>query len=65
LKVRVVWAVENEYGIEFLLITAHERTRLRHFIWKRMNRSALRDTPPLFTLVDHSSSRRPRLKSLP
>jgi hypothetical protein len=65
LKVRVVWAVENEYGIEFLLITARERTRLRHFIWKRMDRSALRDAPPLFTLVDHSSSRRPRLKSLP
>jgi len=65
LKVRVVWAVENEYGIEFLLITARERTRLRHFIWKRMDRSVLRDAPPLFTLVDHLSSRRPRLKSLP
>lgn len=65
-EVRVVWAAENEYGIEFLRVTARERTRLRHFIWKHMNRSTLRDGLPLFTLVDHSTSpRRPHLKSLP
>ena len=64
-KVRVVWAVENEYGIEFLLVAARERSRLRHFIWKHMNRSTLRSGPPLFTLVDHSSPRRTNLKSLP
>lgn len=63
--VRVVWAAENEFGIEFLRVTARERTRLRHFIWKHMNCSTLRDGPPLFTLVDHSSPRRPHLKSLP
>lgn len=64
-EIRVIWALENEYGIEFLRVTARERTRLRHFIWKHMNRSALRGGPPLFTLVDHSSPRRPYLKSLP
>jgi hypothetical protein len=64
-EVRVIWAVEDEYGIEFLLVTARERTRLRRFIWKHMNRSTLRGGPPLFTLVDQSSSRRPQLKSLP
>ena len=64
-EVRVVWATEHEYGIEFLRVTARERTRLRHFLWKHMNRSTLRGGPPLFTLVDHSSPRRPHLKSLP
>ncbi len=37
--VRVIWAAENEYGIEFLRVTARERTQLCHFIWKRMNRA--------------------------
>jgi hypothetical protein len=64
-EVRVVWVAGNEYGIEFLRVTARERTRLRHFLWKHMNRSTLRGGPPLFTLVDHSSPRRPHLKSLP
>jgi hypothetical protein len=64
-EVRVVWAAENEYGIEFLRVTARELTRLRHFIWKHMNRSTLRGGPPLFTLVNHSRPRRPHLKSLP
>jgi hypothetical protein len=64
-EVRVIWSHENEYGIEFLCVTARELTRLRHFIWKHMNRSTLRGGPPLFTLVDHSSPRRPHLKSLP
>ena len=64
-EVRVIWATENDYGIEFLRVTARELTRLRHFIWKHMNRSTLRGGPPLFTLVDHSSPRRPQLKSLP
>ena len=64
-EVRVIWAAENAYGIEFLRVTTRERTRLRHFIWKHMNRSALRGGPPLFTLVDHSSPRRFHLKSLP
>jgi len=62
--IRVIWAAENEYGIEFLRVTAREQTQLRHFIWKRMNRSMLRGGPPLFTLIDHSSTRRPHLKSL-
>lgn len=64
-KVRVVWVVGNEYGIEFLLVTAKERTRLRHFIWKRMNHSTLKGGLPLFTLIDHSGPRRRHLKSLP
>jgi hypothetical protein len=64
-EVRVIWAVEDEYGIEFLLVTTRERTRLRRFIWKHMNRSTLRGGPPLFTLVDQASPRRPQLKSLP
>ena len=63
-EIRVIWAAGNEYGIEFLRVTARERTRLRHFIWKHMNCSTLRDGLPLFTLVDHSSSSRPQLKSL-
>ena len=63
-EVRVIWATENEYGIEFLRVVARERTRLRHFIWKHMNRSTLRDWPLLFTLVDHSSPRRLHFKSL-
>ena len=62
--VRVIWAAENEYGIEFLRVTARERPQLRPFIWKRMNRSTLRGGRPLFTLIDHSSTRRPHLKSL-
>ena len=62
--VRVIWAEDNEYGIEFLRVTARERTQLRHFIWKRMNRSTFRGGRPLFTLIDHSSTRRPHLKSL-
>jgi PilZ domain len=64
-EVRVIWAVEAEYGIEFLLVTARERTRLRRFIWKHMNRATLSGGPPLFTLVDQASSRRPQLKALP
>ena len=64
-EVRVIWAIEDEYGIEFLLVTARERTRLRRFIWKHMNRATLRGGPPLFTLVDQASSRQPQLKALP
>ena len=64
-EVRVVWATEHEYGIEFLRVTARERTRLRHFLWKQITRSTLKGELPLFTLVDHSSPRRPHLKSLP
>jgi len=64
-EVRVAWAEENEYGIEFLHITARELTRLCRFIWKHLNRSTLEGGPPLFTLVDHSSPQRPHLKSLP
>ena len=65
LKVQVVWAVENEYGIEFLRVKAQMRTQLRNFIWKHISRSTLKGGPPLFALIDHSSPRRPRLKSLP
>ncbi|MEI8013409.1 MAG: PilZ domain-containing protein [Nitrospira sp.] len=62
---RVIWAAENEYGIEFLHITAREQARLRHFIWKQMNRSILKGNPPSLTLQDHSHPRQPQLKSLP
>jgi len=64
-EVLVIWAAGNEYGIKFFHVTARERTRLRHFIWKHMNRSTLRGGPPLFTLADNSSPRLPHLKSLP
>lgn len=64
-EVRVIWAAGQEYGIEFLRVTARERTRLRHFIWKHMNRSTLKGGPPLFTFVGHSTQRRPPLTSLP
>ena len=64
-EVRVIWAAGNEYGIGFLRVMARERTRLRHFIWKHINRSTLKSGVPLFTLLDHSSPRPPHLKSLP
>jgi c-di-GMP-binding flagellar brake protein YcgR len=62
---RVIWAAENEYGIEFLHIMAREQSRLRHFIWKQMNRPTLKGKPPSLTIQDHSRPRRPQLKSLP
>lgn len=64
-EVRVVRSADFECGIEFLRITARERTRLRHFLWKHMNRSMLSDGPPLFALLDRSSSQGPHLTSLP
>ncbi|NWF72080.1 MAG: PilZ domain-containing protein [Nitrospirae bacterium] len=64
-EVRVAWTGETEYGIEFLQVSARELTRLRQFIWKHLNRSTLEGGPPLFTLVDRSSSQEPHLKSLP
>ncbi|MDP1947463.1 MAG: PilZ domain-containing protein [Nitrospirota bacterium] len=64
-EVRVVRSAQLECGIEFLRITARERTRLRHFLWKHMNRSTLSDGPPLFALLDRSRSQRPHLTSLP
>jgi c-di-GMP-binding flagellar brake protein YcgR len=62
---RVIWAAENECGIEFLHITAREQARLRHFIWKQTNRSTLKGKLPSLTIQDHASSRQPQLKSLP
>ena len=64
-EVQVAWAGENEYGIEFLDVSARELTRLRQFIWKNLNRSTLDGGPPLFTLVDPSSGQQPHLRSLP
>ena len=64
-EVRVVRSAQLECGTEFLRISARERTRLRHFLWKHMNRSTLSDGPPLFALVDHSHPQRPHLTSLP
>jgi hypothetical protein len=61
---RVIWAVGNEYGIEFLHITAREQARIRHFIWKQMNRSTFKNGPPSLAIQDDSSSRQ-QLKSLP
>jgi c-di-GMP-binding flagellar brake protein YcgR len=62
---QVIWAAENEYGIEFLHIMARELARLRHFIWKQMKWSTLKSKPPSLTIQDHSRPRRPQLKSLP
>ena len=64
-EIRVVWTAGNECGIKFLHIMAREQARLRHFIWKQMNRSILKGKPPSLTIQNHSSSRRPQLKSLP
>lgn len=64
-EVRVVRVAGHEYGIEFLRVTARERTRLRQFLWKRMDRSTLKGELPLFTIVDRSSPQRPHLKLLP
>ena len=64
-EVRVVRSAQLECGIELLRITARERTRLRHFLWKHMNRSMLSEGPPLFALVDRASPQRPHLTSLP
>ncbi|MDP1769753.1 MAG: PilZ domain-containing protein [Nitrospirota bacterium] len=64
-EVRIVRSAQLEYGLELLRITARERTRLRHFIWKHMNRSTLSDGPPLFALVDRPGPQRPHLTSLP
>jgi c-di-GMP-binding flagellar brake protein YcgR len=61
---RVIWAAENEYGIEFLHIMAREQARLRHFIWKQMSRPTLKGKLPSLAIQDNSSSRR-QLKSLP
>lgn len=63
--VQVVWAVENECGIEFPDVTTRELTRLRQFIWKHLNRSTLTGGPPLFTLVEPPSPQGPHLKSVP
>jgi hypothetical protein len=63
--VRAVRVAEHEYGIDFLRVTAQERIRLRHFLWKQMTRSAIKSGPPLFALVGHSSPQQPNLKSLP
>ena len=64
-EIRVIWAAENECGIEFLHIMAREQARLRHFIWKQMNPSILKGKPPSLTFEDHSRPRQPQLKSLP
>ena len=64
-EVRIVRSAPLECGIEFLRITARERTRLRHFLWKHMNRSTLKGELPLFALVDRSNPQRPHLKLLP
>jgi hypothetical protein len=61
----VIWAAGNEYGIEFLHIMAREQSRLRHFIWKQMNRSILKGKPRSLIFQGRSITRRPQLKSLP
>lgn len=62
---RVIWTAANEYGIEFLHITTREQARLRHFIWKQVNRSTLKGIPPSQTIQNHSSPRGAQLKSIP
>jgi len=64
-EVRVVWAGQSEYGIEFLHVTSRELTRLRRFIWAHLNRSTLEGGPPLFTLANPSPPQPPHLRSLP
>lgn len=64
-EVQVVWAAENECGIEFPDVTTRELTRLRQFILKHVNRFAITGGPPLFTLVEPPNSRGPHLKPVP
>lgn len=64
-EVQVVWAAENECGIEFPDVTTRELTRLRQFILKHLNRFAITGGPPLFTLVEPPNTQRPHLKSVP
>lgn len=45
-EARVIWTARDEYGIEFHRVTERERTRIRHFIWKQVNRSTLKGSPP-------------------
>lgn len=64
-EVQVIWAAENECGIEFPDVTTRELTRLRQFILKHLNGFALTGGPPLFTLVEPPNSQGPHLKSVP
>lgn len=64
-EIQVIWTANNEYGIEFLHIMARERSRLRHFIWKQVNRSALKGGPTSSTTHSHLNLLQSRLKSLP
>ena len=64
-EVRVVWAMGNEYGIEFLQVHARELTRLRRFIRTHLNGPTLAGGPSLLSPVDHSMPQRPHLRLLP
>jgi c-di-GMP-binding flagellar brake protein YcgR len=64
-EARVVWTGHDEYGIEFCRITERERARLRHFIWKQVNRSTLKGSSTLHTIQNLPFPRWPQLKSMP
>jgi hypothetical protein len=63
-EARVVWAVGQWSGLEFLRVSPTERTRLRHFLWKHMSRAMVDDQRPLFALVSNSQQTRKGLKPL-
>jgi len=63
-EARVVWAARDEYGIEFRRVKERERARLRHFIWKQVNRSTHKGSPPSHTLQNHPFPRGVQLKSM-
>jgi|CXWL01.1.fsa_nt_gi c-di-GMP-binding flagellar brake protein YcgR len=52
-EARVIWTARDEYGIEFRRVTERERARLRHFIWKQVNRSTLKGSSPSHTIQSH------------
>jgi PilZ domain len=64
-EIRLIWTANNECGIEFLHIMARERSRLRHFIWKQVNRSALKGGITSSTTHSHLNLLHSQFKSLP
>lgn len=57
-EARVVWAVDQWRGLEFLRLSPTERTRLRHFLWKHIRRAVVNDQRPLFSILSASSQNR-------
>ncbi|NOS82237.1 MAG: PilZ domain-containing protein [Nitrospira sp.] len=63
-EARVIWTTRDEYGIEFRRVTKRERARLRHFVWKQVNHSTLKGSPPLHTIQSHPFPSGPQLNSM-